>query len=337
VDFAFLLVVSTPLILAALGEVVGQRGGVLNIGVEGMMLFGAFFGFLATGRSGSLLIGFGAAVLVGVVLALISGLFTVRLGADQVVVGTAINFLALGVTGLGFRRIYGQSGQLLSSPSLPHALGIDPIVVIALLLIPAIWFLLMKTNWGLALRASGEYPKAVEAAGFSVSKVRISGLVLGGALAGLAGAHLSLGVAGTFAEGMTAGRGFLAIALVTFGRWQPIWVALAALLLGYTQSLQYSLQGNAISRHSVQITILLCCIALAGTMMVKRKADLRVMGGIAILASLSFFSLSWPQEIHIPSQLWLALPYVLALLVLVLVGSGTLTPRALGKPYEKEA
>ncbi len=288
-DWAFLLVVSTPLILAALGETVGQRSGVLNIGLEGTMLFGAFFGFLIAGRTGSVALGFGLAASLGLAISLFSGLFTVKLGSDQVVVGTAINFLALGVTGLGFRRIYGQSGQLLSSPEIPKFLGLDPVCLFAIALIPMIWFLLMRTKWGLALRASGEYPKAVEASGFSVGKIRLTALALAGALAGLGGAHLSLGVAGTFAEGMTAGRGFLAIALVTFGRWRPGFVAVAALLLGYTQSLQYSLQG---------------------------KTVLGVM---------------------VPSQLWLALPYVLALLVLVFVGSGTVTPKALGKPYEKEA
>lgn len=288
-DWAFLLVVSTPLILAALGESIGQRSGVLNIGLEGTMLFGAFFGFLVGARTGNVALGFGLSVGIGVVISLISGYFTVKLGADQVVVGTAINFLALGVTGLGFRRIYGQSGQLLSSPDLPKFFGIDPVCLLAFLLIPAVWFILMRTKWGLAVRACGEYPKAVESSGFSVTKIRLSALVIGGALAGLGGAHLSLGVAGTFAEGMTAGRGFLAIALVTFGRWQPIYVALAALLLGYTQSLQYSLQGKPIF------------------------------------------------GVQVPSQLWLALPYVLALLVLVFVGSGTVTPKALGRPYEKEA
>lgn len=287
-DFILLLVFSTPLILAALGEVVGQRAGVLNIGLEGMMLFGAFFSFLVAGRSGSLIEGFMIGALCGLILALVSSFFTVKLGADQVVVGTAINFLALGVTGLAFRRVYGQSGQLLSSPAMPKLLGVDAVVVLALILIPLVWWAIHKTNWGLALRASGEYPKAVEAAGFAVPLIRIQALAIGGALAGLAGAYLSLGVAGTFAEGMTAGRGFLAIALVTFGRWRPIWVALAAVLLGYVQSLQYSLQGKPI------------------------------------------------LGVVIPSQLWLAMPYVIALIVLVLIGAGTVTPQALGRPYTKE-
>ncbi len=288
-DWAFLLVVATPLILAALGEVIGQRSGVLNIGLEGMMLLGAFVGFVLASRTGSLALAFTASFGLGVLLSYVSAVFTVKLGADQVVVGTAVNFLALGVTGLGFRRIYGQSGQLLTSPDLPRILGLDPMVALALVLIPTVWFVLYRTKWGLALRACGEYPKAVEASGFSVHRIRIAALIIGGGLAGLAGAHLSLGVAGSFAEGMTAGRGFLAIALVTFGRWHPVWVALAALLLGYAQSLQYSLQGKPI--FGVQVA----------------------------------------------SQLWLALPYVLALAVLVFVGSGTVTPKALGRPYEKEA
>ena len=288
-DWLFLLIVSTPLILAALGEVVSQRGGVLNIGLEGMMLSGSFVGFLVAGKTGSLPMAFATAIGVGLLLSTISGYFTIKHGADQVVVGTAINFLVLGATGLGFRRIYGQSGQLDPLAPVPKIWGLDPIVLIAALLIPFAWWLIYRTKWGLALRACGEYPKSVEAAGFSVFRVRMLGHLIGGALAGFAGAHLALGVAGSFAEGMTAGRGFLAIALVTFGRWQPIWAALAGLLLGFTQSLQYGMQGNAV------------------------------------------FGL------EVPSQLWLALPYVVALLVLVFLGSGTVTPNALGKPYEKEA
>mgnify|MGYP001037494281 CR=1 FL=1 len=287
-DFAFLLVTAAPLIYAALGEVIGQRSGVLNIGIEGMMLVGAFFGFLVAGKTGSWPLGFGIGAACGLLLAIISSVFTVKLAADQVVVGTAINFLALGVTGLGFRRAYGQSGQLLTSPELPRIWGIDPMLVVAFLLIPLVWWLIQRTKWGLALRGCGEYPAAVETSGFSVNRIRIQALLFGGMLAGLGGAYLSLAVAGSFAEGMTAGRGVLAIALVTFGRWRPIWVALAALALGYAQSLQYSLQGRPIF-------------------------------GVVI-----------------PAQIWLGLPYVVSLLVLIFVGSGTVTPQALGKPYRKE-
>lgn len=287
-DLALLLLVSTPLVLASLGELIGQRSGLLNIGLEGMMLVGAFAGFAVAQQTGSPWLGVALATALGVGLNLLSGVFTVWLGSDQVVVGTAFNFLALGVTGLGFRRLYGQSGQLLSSPDLPRLAGLDVLVWLGLALIPLIWFLLQRTGWGLAARACGEYPSSVEAAGFRVHRIRFQALAVSGALAGLAGAHLSLGVAGTFAEGMTAGRGFLAIALVTFGRWRPVWVVLAGLLLGFAQSLQYSLQGKP------------------------------VLG------------------VQIPPQLWLALPYVLALLVLVFVGTRTVTPQALGQAYRRK-
>lgn len=287
-DLALLLLVSTPLILAGLGELIGQRSGVINIGLEGTMLMGSLVGFWIAGASGSLISGFAAAAIAGALLSLISGVFTIRYGADQVVVGTAINFLALGVTGLAFRRIYGQSGQLLASAELPRFFGVDAIVWLTFFFIPFVWFLIARTNWGLVVRGCGEFPKAVDAAGFSVSGIRFQAGAVAGALAGLGGAHLALGVAGSFAEGMTAGRGFLAIALVTFGRWRPVWVATAAILLGYAQSLQYSLQGKP------------------------------VLG------------------VQVPSQLWLALPYVLALIVLVVLGTGTVTPQALGKAYTKE-
>ncbi len=286
-EFAFLLILSTPLMLAALGEVIGQRSGVINIGLEGMILLGAFTGFALVMATGSLFVALLAAAAVGVGTALLSGWFTIKQGSDQVVVGTAINLFALGATGIGFRSMVEHSASNQRLPELAKILGVDWVVLATLLLIPLVWFLMARTRWGLALRACGEYPAAVEAAGFSVVKQRLTAALIGGALAGVAGAHLSLSVAGSFAENMTAGRGFLAIALVTFGRWQPHWAALTALLLGYTQSLQYSLQGRSI------------------------------------------------LGVVVPSQLWLALPYVLALVVLVMVGSGSATPRALGRPYER--
>jgi general nucleoside transport system permease protein len=337
-DVALLLLLSMPLILASLGEAVGQRSGVLNIGAEGMMLLGAFFGLVVADRSQSLVLGFCAAITLAIVVALISGFFTVKLGADQVVVGTAINLLALGVTGVGFRRFYGQSGMLISTKRLPNVLGLDPVCILGLCLIPTVWWILTYTKWGLAVRGCGEYPKAVEAAGFSVSKIRLSALAVGGALTGLAGAYLSLGVAGTFAEGMTAGRGFLAIALVTFGRWQPVWIALAAVFLGYTQSLQYSLQGRNFSFAAAMNLLLIVGIVGFVAGLVWKKQNWLSIVGAGVMAIALCSRLTWlPPTFRIPSQLWLTLPYVLALLVLVLVGSGTLTPRALGKPYEKEA
>lgn len=287
-----LLVFSAPLILAALGELIGQRGGVINIGLEGMMLIGAFVGVLVADRTGSLMLAFGLAAASGTALGLLSGWFTVRLAADQVVVGTALNLMALGVTSLAFRASYGATGKLLNTPAVPKALGLDLGVWFMLAAIPLVGLLVYRTNWGLALRAAGGYPRAAEAAGFSVEKLRLQGVGLGGFFAGIAGAYLSLGVANSFAEGMTVGRGFLAIALVTFGRWRPAFIVLAGLLIGYCQSLKFSLQGTQ-------------------------------------------FHLGF-GSFEIPSQLWLALPYVVALVVLVIVGKGTIAPGALGVPYKKE-
>lgn len=276
---------SAPVVLAALGEVVTQRGGLINIGLEGSMLVASFFGMLACYATHSPWIGLGAGVGCALVVTAIFGLFTIYWAADQVVVGTAINLLALGVTSTLFRSIFGQTGQLLSVPRIGAYHGIDPLIVFMVLSVPVLWLLLQRTGWGLAVRACGEYPKAASAAGFSVLNLRMAALMLGGLYAGLAGSYLALVIAGSFAENMTAGRGFVAIAMVTFGRWKPHYAFFAALLIGFFDSLQYKFQ-----------------------------------------------TFGW----NVPYQLILALPYVVALLVLVIVGKGGVAPGALAQPYRKE-
>ena len=271
-DLALLLIYAAPVALAAIGEVVSQRGGVINIG-------------LAAHGSGSPWLGLCGGAAVGVAASALSAWFVVKLACDQVVVGTAINLFAMGLTGTMFRSRFGQSGQLLSLPKLPLIAGIDPVIVLMLLSIPLVWFLLMRTGWGLAVRSAGEYPKATEAAGFSVHALRVQAVLVGGLFAGVAGAYLSIGVAGSFAENMTNGRGFIAIAMVTFGRWRPLFVFLAALLIGFFDSLQYLLQARGV---------------------------------------------------QVPSQLLIALPYVVALLVLVVVGKGAGAPASLGLSYRRE-
>lgn len=282
IDVAPLLVYATPVALAALGETVNQKSGSLNIGIEGTMLAGAYFGMLASLTTGSPWAGLAVGVGVGVGASLLQALFTIRLLVDQVVVGTAVNLLALGLTSTLFRARFGESGRLLVVPELPKFYGIDAVTLLLVALVPAVTWLVWKTKWGLALRAAGEYPAAAEASGASVSSLRIAGLVIGGALAGLAGAYLVVGIAGSFATNMTAGRGFVAIAMVTFGRWKPVWVFAASLLVGYADSLQYVFQSKG-----------------------------------------------W----QVPHQLLIALPYVLALLVLVAAGRGAAAPAALGRPY----
>jgi ABC-type uncharacterized transport system permease subunit len=257
----------------------------VNIGLEGMMLtaaFGALIG--ATVFPGSLLAGFALGILLAVLLAALSAFFTVVLASDQVVVGTAINLFALGLTGTVVRARFGSSGQLLSLPTLARFHGFDIALVGLIVAVPLIWALLQRTAWGLAVRAVGEYPKAAEAAGFSPVKIRLQAALIGGLLAGVGGAYLVLGTTGSFTENMTDGRGFVAIAMVTFGRWKPTLVFCAAMLMGYLDSLQFSLQASGV---------------------------------------------------HVPEQLLLALPYVVALLVLVLAGKGALGPAALGTAYRR--
>lgn len=284
-DFLSLLTYAAPVAFAALGETVVQKAGVINIGLEGSMLMGAFVGMLVSLLTHNPALGMAAAVGSSLALTLIFGVFTVLLASDQVVVGTAINLLALGVTGTLFRSRFGQSGQLLSVPKVENWHGINPMMAALLLSVPAIWLLLTRTTWGLAVRGAGEYPKAVEAAGFSVVRLRIQALCVGGVYAGLAGGFLSLVIAGSFAENMTAGRGFVAIAMVTFGRWRAPWVFAAALVIGFAESLQFQFQ-----------------------------------------------TYGW----KVPFQLFIALPYVVALFVLVVVGKGAVAPSALGQPYQSD-
>lgn len=286
-DVPQLLMFGTPVALAALGETVGQKSGVINIGLEGVMLGAAFSAMIASQASGSAYIGLAAGAGVGLAIALFQVVFVVRLALDQVVVGTAINLLAMGATSTLFRMRYGVSGRLLSVPGVPTlAFGIDAVVIFCLICVALTGWMLTRTKWGLAVRATGEYPAAVEAAGYSALALRRQAMLIGGLLAGLGGAYLSLGIAGSFAENMTAGRGFVAIAMVTFGRWKPLYVYGAALLVGYAESLQYVFQAR-------------------GT--------------------------------QVPFQLFIALPYLLALAVLVVAGKGAAVPASLGRPHRPEA
>lgn len=276
-----------PIALAAIGEVISQRSGVLNIGLEGTMLGGAFAAAFVTMQTGNPWLGLVVGMVVGLATSVFQAWFVLMRRADQVVVGTAINLLALGVTGTLFRRAFGESGQLLSVNTLPKFDGWDAVMIATPVLAVGAAWALKRTGWGLLTRASGEYPKAVEAEGFSVRRVRFGAMAIGGALAGAAGAYLSIGIVGSFAENMTQGRGFMAIALVTFGRWHPVAALGAAMLIGGLEWLQFKLQAQG--------------------------------GGL------------------VPFQLLLALPYLVALVVLVVGAKGTRGPAALGQPIGGDA
>lgn len=252
---------ATPLMLAAIGETVVERAGIINIGLEGVILSGAF-GALVGATQWGLAGGFMAGAASGVAVALLFAFFVVKLRCDQIITGTAITLLAVGLTGTLYRSLYGASGAALSIATLsPTALPVlsripiigsgffeQPVIAYALyVLVPAIWWWMYRTHAGLALRAVGESPTAAEAAGVRVGRVRVGSIAFGGVLGGLAGATLVLAQAGTFAENMSAGRGFVAIAIVVLGRWHPLGVALAALLFGASSALQFLLQAMGLA------------------------------------------------------------------------------------------
>ncbi|MDQ8161473.1 MAG: ABC transporter permease [Gemmatimonadota bacterium] len=279
---------ATPLAWAALGETVSERAGVINIGLEGSIIAGALGATIAAGAIGAGALGvaggFAAGALAGLVVAALFALFTVGLRADQIISGTAMTLLALGLTGTLYRTVYGAGGVALTTPTaeiyavpwlseLPligHALFAQPLVTYALYVIaPLLAWWMQRTHAGLSLRAAGEYPEAAIAAGVSPRRIQAVAVLFAGAMAGVAGATLVLAQAGTFAEEMSAGRGFIAIAIVVLGRWRPLGVAAAALLFGAATSLQTLFQAMGWSGIPYQLFLavpyLLTLIVLAMT------------------------------------------------------------------------
>lgn len=293
------IALAVPLLLAALGEIVVEKSGVINVGMEGMMLSGALAGYAAAVAFHSPWAGVGSAMACGALLALVFALLALVMRADQVVVGTAINILAMGLTGVFYHALlsaipidsapfalHSLPIPLLSRiPAVGHALfAQNAIGYFSFVIIPMLWFFLNRTRPGLALRAAGEHPAAAASAGFPVLKMRALALVFGGAMAGLAGAYLSIAYTFGFAQQMSNGRGFIALAVVIVGRWSPVGTLLAALLFGFASSLQFLFQAS-------------------GT--------------------------------RVPYQAFLALPYVLTLAALVVRAGRVAAPAMLGEPYRR--
>ena len=249
---------ATPLTFAALGGIVSERSGVVNIGLEGMLLMGAFFGFLGADKLEHWGWGIVCGVVAGAALALVHAFISIHLRADQIVSGFAVNFLALGVTGYFFIEVYtdqGTPGDVSSIPSLSipwirdldfvgAAIGnLHILIWVAIVFVVLAHLLLFRTPAGLRLRAMGEHPKAADTLGLSVYGTRYAAVVLSGALAGLGGVYLSNGITHSFNENMSAGRGFIALAAVIFGRWRPYAAFVACLLFGFTEALALRLPG----------------------------------------------------------------------------------------------
>ena len=285
---------ATPLLLAALGETVAERSGVINVGLEGAIIAGCFAG-LVGGTAFGAEVGFAIAGLAGLAIAAVFAIVAIALAADQIITGTAITMLGLGLTSTLYRVIYGESGVALTAPTLAP-IGIPilrdvPLVgtplfnqplptYFAALLVPAIWWWLYRTQSGLSLRATGESPEAALSSGISPRRVQAIGALFGGLCGGLAGGALVLAQVGTFAEGMSAGRGFVAIAIVALGRWHPVGAAIAALVFGMASALQFLFQS---------------------------------------------------LELDLPYQLFLALPYALTLIALAFTTGRYRPPLALGR------
>ncbi len=289
---------ATPLAFAALGGLFSERSGVINIGLEGLMLIGAFAGALGAYLTGSPLLGLAAALAAGLVFALVHAVATITFEADQIISGTAINLLALGGTGFLMVSIFGSGGTspgvatfdpiaipLLSDlPIVGRGLFNQSILVYILyLLVPVCFFVLYRTPFGLRLRATGEVPEAVDVAGISVGRMRYLGVALSGLLAAFGGAYLSISLLSSFTENMTGGRGFIALAALIFGRWNPVRAFAATLLFGFAQA-----------------------IVLRGA------------------------------ELNIPLEAVNSLPYVVVIVALAAFGGRAIAPAAIGKPYRKE-
>jgi ABC-type uncharacterized transport system permease subunit len=278
---ASMLVFATPLTFAALGGMFSERSGVVNIGLEGMMLMGAFWGIWGADKTGSWVWGVGIAMLSGGLLALVHAFFAIHLRADQIVGGVAVNFLALGITGYFFVQLYHgnniptgvsqipdvnlakQSNQSFFAESIGH---LNLMIWVAILFVPLSYVVLFKTPIGLRIRACGEHPRAADTVGINVYLVRYGSVVLSGILAAMGGAYLTVGYLNTFNENVTAGRGFIALAAVIFGNWRPFGAFGAALLFGFSTALAYRLpvySSNAATLFQA-LPYVLTLIAVAG-------------------------------------------------------------------------
>jgi simple sugar transport system permease protein len=302
---------ATPLTFAALGGIFSERSGVVNIGLEGMMLAGAFFGIWGADKTGNWITGVLIAMLAGGLFGLLHAFFCIHLRADQIVVGTAINFLSLGLTGYLFIQVYGSNGtpsltsaNWVTGESIPDVTvssssnffaqvfgQLNLMIWIGIGLVIVTYLFLFRTSLGLRLRACGEHPRAADTVGIDVYKVRYLAVVTSGMLAAMGGAYLSVGFTHSFNQNMTAGRGFIALAAVIFGKWRPFGAFGAALLFGFSTALAYTIPPAYSDTAS------------------------------SVLRSGSLFQ---------------ALPYVLTLIAVAGVIGRSIPPAADGRPYKRQ-
>ncbi len=254
------LIAGTPLLLGTVGEVITQRSGVMNLGIEGMMAIGAVSGFIVTFTTGNPWLGMFASIVMGSLISLIHGFVSITLKANQVVSGLALTMLGLGISGLWGKPYIGKPLEIkMNAVDIPFLSDIpfigeicfsqDPYFYISVILGIGAWFFLFKTRGGIAVRTVGENPKAAETQGVNASVIQYLCVMTGGAFAGLAGSHLSIAYSKSWIEGMTAGRGWIVVALTIFAMWNPGKAFAGAYIFGGIFVLQYLLQPLGISPH----------------------------------------------------------------------------------------
>jgi ABC-type uncharacterized transport system permease subunit len=271
---AFLLAVirmTIPILLAAMGDLYCERTGVLNIGLEGMMIIGAFAGFAGAFYGGSPWAGFVFALFCGLVSGGVYAVLVVILGCNQVVASLGFNMFGLGITSAMYKFLFGISTSLHSAENMPLWFGQNIFFYITVILVPVSSFIFTHTKWGLNLRAIGEYPQAAAAAGVNVYLNRTAACLISGALCSLGGAFLTIGGLGYFRDNMTAGRGFIAFAAVIFGRYNPLGALGGCLLFGFADALQLNLQAMGLRMPAHFFIMMPYLITIAALLVSARK------------------------------------------------------------------
>lgn len=349
------LAIMAPLLLAATGELISEITGVVNLGLEGMMLTGAFTSFLAAHYSGSAALGIVAGAGGGIACGVVMALLAIEARVDQILVGIGIGLLAAGATSfLNADLFHGQSPQtasMLSNVRLPVVAGLGGIgramfdqnlgVYAGFIVLGVAAVVLHRTGWGISLRAVGENPASADAAGVSVRRVRWAGVLLAATLAGAAGAQLVIGQVGVFTDGMSAGRGYLALAAVLFGRWRPAGVLAACALFAFMDALQLRLQGLASVPSVVWIVAALAIflvVAVSAWSSMRRRWPIRkalIRGTtVTIVIGLLLAAGATHMRITVPASLWLMSPFLLAIIALAVAGERrTAMPSKLAIPF----
>lgn len=344
------VVACAPLLLAAAGELISERAGVLNLGLEAYILGGSFFAYWTEYASGSLWLGLLGGVAAGLLFAAVMGVASIQFGADQIVIGIGLVVLVTGITSYIFDVQFAGGATVSFDPmgktripllsDIPYVgapfFDQNVLVYLSYAAVPIVAFMLYRTKWGLAVRASGEAPTAAEANGIKVRLVRWQALMAAGAAGGLAGGYLSVCQLGFFVHGMSSGRGYLVLAAIFFGRWRAKGALIGCVLFGATQSLQLRLQGFGAVPREVWLAVAMAIVGHLLYLVLARRvswtATLVVEGVLGALAVLPVIT---TPSVTLPSELWLGLPYALSLIVLALsVGTArmpsglTLSPRA---------